>query len=77
MARGRLPALEAAQAALEALDKKDISEMKAYTKPPPAVEMVLCAVMVLLKHDPTWPEAKKQLSDAAFLGRLQNYNKDL
>ena len=72
-----LPALQAAQDALDALDKKDISEMKAYTTPPPAVEMVLCAVMILRRQDPTWKEAKKQLGDSQFLGQLQNFNKDL
>lgn len=71
-----IPALEAAQAALDSLNKKDMSEIKAYAKPPPAVEMVLEAVMVLRKAPPTWAEAKKQLGDANFLGQLVNYDKE-
>jgi len=71
-----LPALEAAQNALELLNKKDMSEIKAYSKPPPAVEMVLEAVMVLRKSEPKWAEAKKQLGDANFLMQLVTYDKE-
>ena len=56
-----IPALDAAQKALELLNKKDMAEVKAYAKPPPAVETVMEAVMVLRKQEPTWAEAKKQL----------------
>lgn len=36
-----LPALQAAEDALNVLTKKDISELKAYAKPPALVEMTL------------------------------------
>ena len=68
-----IPALEAAQKALELLNKKDMAEIKAYSKPPPAVETVLEAVMILRKQEPTWTEAKKQLGDANFLMQLVTY----
>lgn len=42
-----MPALEEAMRALDALNKKDISEMKSYGKPPVKVEMVMEAVMIL------------------------------
>lgn len=42
-----MPALEEAIRALDALSKKDISEMKSYGKPPVKVEMVMEAVMIL------------------------------
>lgn len=42
-----MPALEEAIRALDALNKKDISEMKSYGKPPVKVEMVMEAVMIL------------------------------
>jgi len=71
-----LPALAAAQEALNSLNKNDMSEIKAYSKPPPAVEMTLCAVMVLRRSEATWAEAKKQLGDAGFLNSLVNFNKD-
>ena len=71
-----IPALEAAQKALELLNKKDMAEVKAYSKPPPAVETVLEAVMILRKQEPTWTEAKKQLGDANFLMQLVQYDKE-
>ena len=55
------PALEAAVKALESLNKKDITEIKSYGKPPPLVETVLQAVMILKGCDPSWAEAKRQL----------------
>ena len=71
-----MPALEGAQEALSALNKGDMSEVKAYSTPPPAVEMVMCAVMVLRRSEASWKEAKKQLGDANFLGSLQSFDKD-
>ena len=71
-----LPALEAAQKALELLNKKDMAEVKAYAKPHKAVEKVMEAVMVLRRSEPTWLEAKKQLGDPSFLSQLVNYDKD-
>lgn len=72
-----MPALMAAEAALNVLTKKDMSEVKAYAKPPALVEMTLNAVMTVLKRTPTWAEAKLTLGDSQFLDKLMNYNKDL
>ena len=47
--------------ALEALNKKDLTEIKSYGKPPALVEKVMEAVMILRGFEPTWAEAKKQL----------------
>ena len=71
-----LPALASAEEALGALNKKDLSEIKAYTTPPDKVEMVLEAVMVLRKKPPKWEEAKKDLGSPSFLTELQTYDKD-
>jgi len=59
--------------ALEALNKKDITEIKSYGKPPPLVEKVLEAVMILRGNEPTWAEAKRQLGYACshFYARKQ------
>ena len=57
-----LPALEEAMKSLDSLSKKDIAEVKAYGRPPVLVEQVLEAVMVLKQADPSWAEAKRQLS---------------
>jgi len=72
-----LPALQEAEDALNVLTKKDVSELKAYAKPPPLVELVLCGVMTVLKRPPTWEECKKQMGDASFLSKLTDFDKDL
>lgn len=56
-----MPALNAAMEALESLNKKDMTEIKSYGRPPPLVERVMNAVMILRCSEPTWAEAKKQL----------------
>ena len=71
-----MPALEAAQAALNVLTKKDMSELKAYSKPPAMVELCLKGVMTVLKKSPTWDAAKKSLGDSNFLANLINFDKD-
>ena len=56
-----LPALEEAVKALESLNKKDMTEIKSYGRPPPLVEKVMEAVMILRGSEPSWAEAKRQL----------------
>lgn len=68
-----LPALDAAKKSLASLNKKDLAEVKAYSSPPPLVEKVLSAVMILRKSDTSWAEAKRQLNDPNFLTELINY----
>ncbi|KAI8909816.1 dynein heavy chain and region D6 of dynein motor-domain-containing protein [Gorgonomyces haynaldii] len=71
-----LPALESAFKALDALDKKDISELKVFAKPPEAVAMVLEAICILFKVKPDWDSSKKLLGDPQFMKKLQEYDKD-
>ncbi|KAE8744396.1 hypothetical protein FOCC_FOCC009000 [Frankliniella occidentalis] len=71
-----MPALEEAMHALDALNKKDLTEIKSYPKPPYKVEMVMEAVMILKKVEPTWAEAKRQLGDVEFLNKLRDFDKD-
>lgn len=73
-----MPALDAAVAILESLDKKDIVEMKSFNAPPPAVRTVMEAVCVLLNETADWPTAKRLLgSDKPnFIQLLQQYEKD-
>ena len=71
-----IPALNAAADALSALNKNHINETKSFVKPPPAVEMVMAAVLILRKAPSTdWAEAKKHLSDMNFLQQLVEYDK--
>ncbi|KAJ1520022.1 hypothetical protein ONE63_004252 [Megalurothrips usitatus] len=71
-----MPALEEAMKALDALNKRDLTEIKSYPKPPYIVEMVMEAVMILKKVEPTWAEAKRQLGDVEFLNKLRDFDKD-
>lgn len=71
-----MPALEAAMDALEKLDKKSISEVKAYAKPPEMVMLTLCAVMTVMEKQPSWAQAKTELNDTNFLQRIKGFDKD-
>ncbi|KAM6908918.1 dynein axonemal heavy chain 2 [Xenentodon cancila] len=71
-----LPALDEALKALESLNKKDMTEIKSYGRPPALVETVMQAVMTLLRKDPTWAEAKRQLGEANFIKTLISFDKD-
>ncbi|CAL7938030.1 unnamed protein product [Xylocopa violacea] len=70
------PALNEAMKALDALSKKDISEIRSFTRPPPKVEMVMEAVMILKSSEPSWAESKRQLADVNFLNTLRDFDKD-
>lgn len=70
-----LPALQAAEEALNVLTKKDMSELKAYAKPPALVELTLGGVMTVLGRPATWEEAKKALGDPSFMDKLVNFDK--
>ena len=72
-----MPALQAAEAALNVLTKKDMGELKSYVKPPTLVELCLKGVLTVLKRPTTWEEAKKQLGDSTFLDRLLNFDKEI
>ncbi|KAG8130387.1 hypothetical protein E2320_017072 [Naja naja] len=71
-----LPALEAANKALDSLDKADISEIRVFTKPPDLVMTVMEAICILLNAKPDWATAKQLLSDSAFLRKLLEYDKE-
>ncbi|KAM8794253.1 dynein axonemal heavy chain 2 [Eudromia elegans] len=71
-----MPALEEAMRALESLNKKDLTEIKSYGRPPGLVETVLQAVMILRGSEPTWAEAKRQLGEPNFIKQLLNLDRD-
>ncbi|CAM9196185.1 unnamed protein product, partial [Phaeothamnion confervicola] len=71
-----LPALEEALKALDALTKNDITEVKSFAKPPPAVQTVMEAVCVLMEAKPDWDASKKLLAEGNFLERLRGYDRD-
>ncbi|KAF4711733.1 hypothetical protein FOZ62_018777, partial [Perkinsus olseni] len=61
---------------LDALDKKDITEIKSFPKPPALVMMTMEAVNTLLGEKPDWDTAKRVLSDSQFMTKLKEYDKD-
>ncbi|GAX73618.1 hypothetical protein CEUSTIGMA_g1069.t1 [Chlamydomonas eustigma] len=71
-----LPALEAAEKALNALNKNDIVEIKTFTKPPILVQLTMEAVCILLQEKPDWDTAKKVLGESGFVKRLVDFDKD-
>jgi len=71
-----LPEYYAAIKSLDALDKKDIQEVKSTAKPHSLVEVVLSAVCLLFGKKETWDEAKKLMNDPGFLQHLREYDKD-
>ncbi|PZC80020.1 hypothetical protein B5X24_HaOG215489 [Helicoverpa armigera] len=71
-----MPAMDAAQAALKALNKADINELKAFQKPPALVRFVMEPICILFGAKPDWDNTKKLLADVNFLGKLEDYDKD-
>ena len=66
-----LPALEKAMSEVDKLEKSSISEVKAYSNPPPVVALVLSAVMVLFGLSTDWATAKKKISETNFLQQVR------
>merc|ERR1719171_3456206 len=71
-----LPEFYTAMKSLDALDKKDLQELKSFAKPPPLVEVVLGAVCLLMGKKENWDESKKLLGDLHLLENLKEYDKD-
>lgn len=65
-----LPALESAVAALDAINKADIIEMRTFIKPPALVQLTMEGVCILLQEKTDWDAAKRVMSDAGFIARL-------
>lgn len=72
-----MPAYNDALAALETLDRGDITELKAYASPAAEIVLVATAVCLLLGKPESWDEAKKLMGNPAeFLTKLKTYPKD-
>ncbi|NXH56730.1 DYH9 protein, partial [Rhabdornis inornatus] len=77
------PALEAAQAALNTLNKTNLMELRSFGSPPSAVSNVTAAVMVLtapggrIPKDRSWKAARVAMARVdSFLDSLINFNKE-
>lgn len=71
-----MPALENAIKALDSLSKSDITEVKSFAKPPPAVQTVMEGVSLLLGEKTDWDTAKRLLGKSDFMQMLKDYDKD-
>jgi len=71
-----LPALAAAQKALNSLDKKDIQEVKTFATPPEMVQVTMEAVCVLFERKTDWKTAKSLLNEGDFIQQLFDFDKD-
>ncbi|OAF71836.1 Dynein heavy chain 12, axonemal [Intoshia linei] len=86
-----IPALKAAQAALNTLKPSDITIVKSMKNPPSGVKLVMAAVCVMKEikpekiNDPSgsgqkiydyWGPSKRLLGDMNFLRDLKDYNRD-
>ena len=74
------PALAAAKEAVDCLDKNSLAELKSFKKPPPGVDIVTQACLIMLTGETknfSWGNAKKMMSSVdVFLNDLKNYDGD-
>ncbi|XP_075760265.1 dynein axonemal heavy chain 17 isoform X2 [Pelodiscus sinensis] len=77
------PALQAAQEALDTLNKNNLTELKSFGSPPEAVVNVTAAVMILtapggkIPKDKSWKAAKIMMGKVdSFLDSLKKYDKE-
>eukprot|EP00731_Ephydatia_muelleri_P001617 Em0001g1617a len=71
-----LPALQAANKALDALDKSDISEIRVFSSPPELVATVMESICILFNTRPDWASAKQVLGDSSLMKKMIDYDKD-
>eukprot|EP00981_Chlorochromonas_danica_P014350 scaffold7822_cov179-Ochromonas_danica.AAC.11 len=71
------PALDAANDAVNCLDKGSLTELKSFSKPPSGVDKVTTALLIMIKgekKDFSWENAKKMMAKIdAFKEKLENY----
>jgi dynein heavy chain len=77
------PVLKAAKEALDILNKTNLTELKSFGSPPPAVVNVTAAVLVLVSSkgsipkDRSWKACKLMMGKVdAFLEKLNHYAKE-
>ena len=70
-----LPALHAAENALNSLNKNDLVEIKSFSKAPVLVRITMEAVCLLLGEATDWESARRVLGDVHFIKRLLTFDK--
>lgn len=68
--------MEAANKAVDSLDKNDVADLKQTKNPTIQTEVALKCILTYLGYSkPDWPTAQKTMADIGFLGRIKNYDK--
>ncbi|DAZ93925.1 TPA: hypothetical protein N0F65_008868 [Lagenidium giganteum] len=74
------PVLDAAVQAVNCLNKASLTELKGMSKPPPGVEKVTAAVLMMVKNETknfSWDNAKKMMAKVdVFKQSLEQYDKE-
>ena len=75
------PLVEAALAALDTLNKKDLGEAKSLKKPPSGVDDVTAVILILLQNNPkdkSWQAAQKMMGNVdKFLETLKSFKAEI
>lgn len=71
-----LACVDEANSALLLIDKRHIVEIKSFTSPPLMVHLVLDAICVLFRLEPTWENARKILGDSNVVQTMLTFDKD-
>ncbi|CAH2295752.1 dynein heavy chain 10, axonemal [Pelobates cultripes] len=72
-----MPILEAAKLELQKLDRSDVTEIRAFAKPPKQVQTVCECILVMRGHkEISWKSAKGMMSDPNFLKSLMEIDFD-
>jgi dynein heavy chain, axonemal len=71
-----MPSLQAAQDAVNNLDKKYIAEIKAFNNPPKDVAIVMAAVMTFMRKPTDWKSVKVELTDPKFVDKIMDFDKE-
>lgn len=67
------PALKAAAAALDTLNKANLTELKSFGKPPPIVVQVVASVMMLLSPSNKIPKDTSWNAGKSFMGKVDQF----
>ncbi|XP_070211333.1 dynein heavy chain domain-containing protein 1-like isoform X3 [Littorina saxatilis] len=70
------PVYQAAQRALNALNRNDIEELKSYPSPPEQVVLLCNALCLMMGKPQTWEDARSMMMNEHFLEDLIFYDKD-
>lgn len=75
------PLVQAALAALDTLNKKDLGEAKSLKKPPSGVDDITAVILILLQNNPkdkSWQAAQKMMGNIdKFMETLKNFKGEI